>query len=558
MKILGLNAYYHDSSAAIIDNGQIICAIEEERLSRKKHDNSFPILSVNKCLEETSLKISDIDLVCYYEKPLLKFERILEGIVKHFPKSYKMFVDAIPEWLNEKIIIEKQIRKKLNYSGKIIFSNHHLSHAAAAFYTSSFEKATVITIDGVGEYQTTVIWRANKNKIIPIKEITYPNSLGLLYSTFTSFLGFEVNEGEYKLMGLAAYGKPKYLEKVLSILDVNTDGSFRLKTKYFAFEYKNKMWSKVFESKFGIPVKLGQKYSQYHKDLAASIQKAMEILVMGIVNYSYKITGNENLCLGGGVALNAVINGKIITNSPYKNLFIFGSSGDGGCAIGGAMLASKLFDKQSRKINSNLLLGSQYADEEIKNVLVQKKLSYKKIAEDPKVNFTVQKLMQGKVVALFQSKMEFGPRALGNRSIISSPFPIEQKSVVNKIKIREQFRPFAAITIAEKTKTYFNNSNGIDLTMMNTCLEVNDEFKSKIPAVTHVDGTCRVQSIKKDSGFVYKVLKEFGKRSGTSVLLNTSFNLKGQPLIESPEQAIDTYLKTKIDVLVIGSFILYK
>lgn len=558
MKILGINAYYHDSSAAIIENGNVICAIEEERLSRKKHDNNFPILSVNKCLEQTSLNISDIDIVCYYEKPLLKFERILEGIVKHFPKSYKMFIDAIPEWLNEKIIIEKQIRKKLNYSGKIIFSNHHLSHAAAAFYTSNFNKATVITIDGVGEYQTTVIWRANKNKLVSVKEIIYPNSLGLLYSTFTSFLGFEVNEGEYKLMGLAAYGKPKYLKKVFSLLDVNTDGSFRLIMEYFAFEYKNKMWSKKFEDEFGLPVKIGQKYTQYYMDLAASIQKAMEILVLGIVNYSHKITGNDNLCLGGGVALNAVINGKIITNSPYKNLFVFGSSGDGGCAIGGALLASKLFEKRNTTFQTSLLLGPEYSDMEIQNVLIKKELNYKKIAEDQKVKFTVQKLIQGKVVALFQGKMEFGPRALGNRSIISSPYPIKQKEIVNKIKIREQFRPFAAVTIDEKIKTYFNNSTGIDLTMMNTCLTVKEGFKSKIPAVTHIDGTCRVQSVKKDSGFIYKLTKEFGNRTGTAVLLNTSFNLKGQPLVESPEQAIDTYLKTKIDILVIGSFVLSK
>lgn len=558
MKILGLNAYYHDSAAAIIENGQIICAIEEERLSQKKHDNSFPVLAVNKCLEQTSLKISDIDLVCYYEKPLLKFERILEGIVKHFPKSYKMFISSVPEWLNEKIIIEKQIRKKLNYNGKIVFSNHHLSHAAASFYTSQFEKATVITIDGVGEYQTTVIWKANKNKLNLIKEITYPNSLGLLYSTFTSFLGFEVNEGEYKLMGLAAYGQPKYLDKVLSLLEVNKNGSFKLKTKYFAFEYKNKMWSKQFENIFGSPIKQGQKYSQYHKDLAASIQKTMEILVLRIVNYSYQITKNDYLCLGGGVALNAVINGKIISNSSYKKLFIFGSSGDGGCAIGGALLASKYFDNRFKRTKSSLLLGSEYSDEKIKSVLIQKNLKYKKVTDDQKIKLVAQKLMKGQIVALFQDKMEFGPRALGNRSIISSPFPLKQREVVNKIKIREQFRPFAAITIAEKIKIYFNNSSGIDLTMMNICLEVKEEIKSKIPAVTHVDGSCRVQSVKKDSGFIYKLIKDFGNKSGTAVLLNTSFNLKGQPLVESPQQAIETYLKTKIDTLVIGSFIVSK
>ncbi len=559
MKVIGINAYYHDSAAAIIIDGNLIFAIEEERLTEVKHDNSFPINAINKCLDYCKLDINDIDEICYYEKPLLKFERILESVVRNFPKSFRIYRDALPEWLGEKITIENQIRKKTGYRGKITFSSHHLSHASATYFTSGFSSACIVTIDGVGEHQTTVIWKAKNKKIIPIREINYPNSLGLLYSTFTSFLGFEVNEGEYKLMGLASFGRPIYVDMIMKIIDVSElDGSFRLKMKYFDFESKPQMWSKQFIKLFGEPVGDG-KYKQFHKNLAASIQVVIEETVIKILDYAHKITNEENICIGGGVGLNAVLNGKITSRSKFKKLYVFGPAGDSGCAIGAAMFAyiNRTGDLGNFS-RTTLLLGNKYGDEEIEHCLDRRKLKYQKLTTTEKIEFATNALIKGKVIGWFQGRMEFGPRALGNRSILSAPFPYNQKSKVNKIKIREQFRPFAGVIRIENVKEFFEGGNNLDLSMMNVCLKVRDIRIKNIPAITHVDRTCRIQTVDKKNGDIYQLLDSFGRRTGIPVLLNTSFNLKKQPIVENPNQAIEMFLKTKLDCLIIGSFVVKK
>ena len=564
MLILGISAYYHDSAACIIKDGKVIVAIEEERFTRIKHDNGFPYKAIEFCLKNAGISHSDVDFVAYYEKPLLKFERILETFIDTYPFSLRPFLKGMPEWLNYKIKVEATI-KKLGFKNQIFFIPHHFSHAASSFYPSPFEKAAILTVDGVGEWQTTGLWFGEGNNVKPLKQISFPNSLGLLYSTFTAFLGFKVNEDEYKLMGLAAYGKPKYTVSINRLIDTKDDGSFKLNLKYFGFRESFSMFNKNFEKLFGRARKPEEKITQKHKDIAASIQKVTEDVYFKMLNYLYLITKSENLCLSGGVTLNALANGKIYEKTPYKKIYILGAAGDSGAAVGSALfvhrfLTASVEERSGRtEAVNHLYFGSEYSNEQIEHVLKKYKLKYKKLHEKELINKTAELLSQGKIIGWFQGRCEFGPRALGNRSILCKSNPRSMKTKMNRIKIREQFRPFAGSILQEKVHEYFDvPEKNLWSPFMTFCFQVKNDKKDDLAAIVHADGTCRIQTVNKVNGRYYLLIKKFYELTGIPCILNTSFNLKGEPIVEKPQQAVRDFLKTKMDYLVIEDFLVFK
>jgi len=562
MYILGISAYYHDSAACIVKSGKVLVAVEEERFSRIKHDNSFPFQAVKFCLEYLSLTIQDIYCVSYYEKQLLKFERILGMFVKTYPYSIKPFLKSLPEWLDYKIKIEYTVRKKLGFKKKIFFIPHHLSHASAAFYPSPYKKAAILTVDGVGEYQTTALWQGNKTEIELLKEINFPHSLGLFYSTITAFLGFRVNNDEYKVMGLAAYGKPKFVKDLYKIIDIKQDGSFRLNLKYFAFEYSFQMWSKCLEKLLGKPRKSNDPLNQRDKDLANSLQTVTEDIYFRILNHLYQKTKVKNLCVAGGVGLNSLANGKIYQNTPFKKVFIFGPAGDSGASIGSALYTyHSLLKNQQRKKIASLYLGSKYSDSEIEVELRKRKLKYKRFKNNTElVKRTAKLLANNKIIGWFQNRMEFGPRALGARSILANPKDRKMKAWVNRIKKREQFRPFAGSTLQEHIhELFFVPEEKLYSPFMNFCFITKNKRIKDISAIVHKDNTCRIQTVnKKDNGLYYELIKQFYKETGVPCILNTSFNIKGKPIVNSPQQAIKNFLNTKIDFLIINNYLVSK
>ena len=561
MYILGISSFYHDSSTCLIKDGKILNAVEEERFSRVKHDNKFPFKAVEFCLKDAGISIADVNYVAYYEKPLLKFERILQTFVETYPFSLPPFTKSIPEWINRKIKVEHIIRKELGFKRKVFFIPHHLSHAAAAYYTSPYKKAAILTVDGAGEYQTTGLWKGEGNSISGLEKIDFPSSLGLLYSTFTSFLGFRVNNDEYKVMGLAAYGKPVYKEEIYKTIDVKEDGSFALDMKYFSFRESFQMWNRRFEKLFGEPRKLGTKLTKRDKNLAASVQEVTEEIYFKMLNHLFELTKTRNLCVSGGVGLNSLANGKIYDNTPFKKVSIFGPAGDGGTSIGAALFVYRcILKKKPRKKVSNVLLGSEYSNEQIKEAIQKNglKFTYYKKEEDL-IKKTVNLLDNNEIIGWYQGQMEFGPRALGSRSILAKPAPRNMKTEVNKIKRREQFRPFAGSVLQEKTHEYFEVPGRNHFSpFMNFVFQTKEDKKDKISAIVHKDGTCRIQTVNKENGRYYRLIKEFYKKTGTPCLLNTSFNIKGEPIVENPKQAIQDFLRTKIDYLVIGDYLVYK
>lgn len=561
MYILGISAFYHDSAACLVKDGRVLYAAEEERFSRIKHDNQFPEKAIDFCLKEGGVGASDLDYVAYYEKPLLKFERILETFVETYPFSLRPFLKGIPEWLDYKIKVEGTIKKKLGFKGKILFVPHHLSHAAAAFCPSAFKKAAILTIDGVGEYQTSGLWLGERDTIKPIKSIDFPNSLGLLYSTFTSFLGFKVNNDEYKVMGLAAYGKPTFAKRIKQIIDIKKDGSFSLDMKYFSFRESFQMWNKKFENLFGKPRVYGSRITKRDKDLAASIQKVTEAIYFRMLNHLYKITKTKNLCVGGGVSLNSLANGKIYENTPFNRVYIFGPSGDSGAAVGAALFSyHNILKKKPRKKVTSLYFGSSYEDDEIKKVLKKKGLSFRKFRSDGELTNELAKLLvSGKIIGWFQGRMEFGPRALGARSILAKSSPRSMKDKVNKIKKRESFRPFAGSVLQERVDELFKVPDKKHYSpFMNFVFQVKAEKRERISAIVHADDTCRIQTVSKGSGLYYKLIKQFYKETGVPCILNTSFNVAGEPIVENPKQAIRDFLTVEIDYLIIGNFLVIK
>lgn len=573
--ILGISCYYHDSAACLTKDGAMVAAAEEERFTREKHDNSFPINAINFCLAKAGITAKQVSHVAFYEKPLLKFERILSTFAKTFPRSFWYFYRAIPSLMNEKLRIERMIRRKLKYDGnafdgKILFVPHHLSHAASAFLVSPFDDAAIITCDGVGEWATTTIGVGRGNLIRLLKEIDFPDSLGLLYSTFTAYLGFKVNNDEYKVMGLASYGKPRYLEAFRKMIDIKDDGSFRLDMKYFSYEHRQRMFSKEMIKLLGAPRKKDERITARHQDIAATLQKITEEIMIKIADHAYRLahelTGSKNLCLAGGVALNCVANGKLLSNTKFKRLFIQPAAGDSGGAIGAAfyvnyaLLKGKRSDQHRNYVMDDAYLGTEFSDAEIKDFLETNRIGYEWLDEDRLLKTVAKMIHQNKVVGWFQGRMEFGPRALGSRSILANPCNPRMKDTLNrKVKHREEFRPFAPAVLADKADEYFEMGPSPESPFMLQTFNVRKAWQGKLPSITHVDGTARVQtvSLRQNKRF-YGLIKEFGALSGVPVIINTSFNVRGEPIVNTPKDAYECFRKTEIDCLVIGGYLVKK
>jgi len=590
--VLGISAFYHDSAAAIIVNGEIVAAAQEERFTRKKHDASYPKNAINYVLKEAGLKLNEVDYVVFYEKPFLKFERLLETYVGFSPNGFKSFSMSMPLWLSEKLFQKKMLFGALkeqdndfNDIKKINFSEHHLSHAASAFFSSPYEEAIILTLDGVGEWATTTVSLGKNNKINILKEIHFPHSLGLLYSAFTYFLGFKVNSGEYKVMGLAPYGQPRFKDIILdNLIDVKEDGSFRLNMDYFNYATGLTMTNNKFAKLFNIKRREPEnELSQIHMDIAASIQAVTEEIVIKITRFLFKEFKIPNLCMAGGVALNCVANGKILKDGLFKNIWIQPASGDAGGALGAAQAfyyqeldnKREFFKTDSMK---GSYLGPQFTDDEVKNELKNCGANYKKVNLDQIIKDTAKALSEEKAIGWFQGRMEFGPRSLGNRSIIAdSRSEKMQKNLNLKVKYRESFRPFAPAVLFEKVSEWFEiNSESPYMLLVadvkkSIQLQMSNEQKnlfgidklnvkrSSIPSVTHVDYSARIQTVHKETNPIFhKLIEEFEKITKYPVLVNTSFNVRGEPIVCSATDAFNCFMGTDLDVLVCNNFILYK
>ena len=592
-KILGISAFYHDSAACLIDNGEIIFAAQEERFSRKKHDSGFPVLTISFILNKYKIKLIDIEKIIFYEKPFLKFERILETYIGFAPNGFKQFSKSLPVWVKQKLFLKNEILKNLKEidkefidKKKIMFSEHHLSHAASAFYPSPFNKSIVLTADGVGEWATTTVAIGDENKIQIVKEIRFPHSLGLLYSAFTYYTGFKVNEGEYKLMGLAPYGEPIYVNKILdNLVDVKSDGSFRLNQTYFDYSTNLTMTNKNFDDLFGQKPRNSSKeeISQFYMDIAASIQKVTEDIILKITKNLYEVYKIPNLCLAGGVALNCVANGKILKQGLFKKIWIQPAAGDAGGSLGAAttywfneLEKKRIIEKNKDKMNCSYL-GPEYSNDEIKNILLKIGANFKSLSEEEILDFTTEQLIKGSAIGWFQGRMEFGPRALGGRSIIADPrISNMQKKLNLKVKFRENFRPFAPAVLLEDLHNWFELKGespymllvgkvkeeklvgDINETKLVKGLKKLDILRSKIPAVTHVDNSARVQTVTSDNGIYYDLIKKFKAKTGCPVIVNTSFNVRGEPPVCTPIDAYKCFIATDLDILIIGNCILDK
>jgi len=568
MYILGISCFYHDSSATLLKDGKVVAAAEEERFSRKKHDNSFPQKAVQYCLESQNISIDDIEYVAFYEKPLLKFERVLSQHLEMFPWSFKVFVSSMPSWITEKIRIQKIIIKKLGYKKDIFFVGHHLSHAASTFLPSPFEKAAILTVDGVGEWSTTAIGKGEGNKIELIKEIKFPHSLGLLYSTVTAYLGFSVNNSEYKVMGLSAYGNMDrqsndYYQKLLKTIDIKDDGSYRLNMSYFKYHYADRMPAEKFCNLLKGPItKKNSEMNERHKDIAAAVQLITEDVMTKMLKYLHAETGMDNVVIAGGVALNSVYNGKILARTPFKDIWIQPNSSDGGTSMGAALFAyNSILKKERNYVLENAYLGPGFSNENIEAFLKERKIVFTEFASDSElIEKTAELIYENNVIGWFQGRMEWGPRALGARSILSNPANVDMQEILNlKVKHREKFRPFAPVVCLDDALKYFECDIPVpkpaDYMLM--VYPIKNEFRKLIPAVTHVDGSGRLQTIRREQNeLYYDLIKKFGEYSGIPILINTSFNVRGEPIVCTPEDAYRCMMGTGIDYLVAGKFMI--
>ncbi len=586
MNILGISAFYHDSAASLVQDGKIIAAAQEERFTRKKHDPSFPKNAIDYCMKEASLNIGDIDIVSFYEKPFIKFERILETFISYAPFGGASFIRAIPLWINQRIWMKDFIRKELGFTGKIIFPEHHESHASSAFFPSPFQEAAFLTIDGVGEWTTASYGIGKGNKIRIMAELRFPHSLGLLYSAFTYYTGFKVNSAEYKVMGLAPYGEPAYKDLILNeLIDLKEDGSFALNMRYFNYCAGLTMTNKKFNRLFGGPPrKPDSPLTKRHMDIARSIQEVTEEVVLRMARQVHKDTAQKYLCLGGGVSLNCVSNGVVLRNGPFDDIWVQPASGDAGGSLGAALLAwyqylgnDRVADKRKDFMNGSYL-GPQFSMDYIEDFLKKKGIAYTTLSDENIIEKAADLINSQKVIGWFQGRMEFGPRALGNRSIIGDARSPEMQEIMNlKIKFRESFRPFAPAVLRERTSDYFEIDrespymllvapvkekirrklsdqeralNGID------ALQV---VRSTIPAVTHVDYSARIQTIDKDTNHLfYSVIKKFEEKYDCPVIINTSFNIRGEPIVCRPEDAYTCFMRTNMDYLIMGNFLIEK
>jgi carbamoyltransferase len=591
MDILGISCYYHDAAAVLLRDGQLIAAAEEERFTRVKHDYSFPHNAIRFCLEQAGTSGADLDYVVFFEKPFRKFDRILMTVLQTYPKSWKVFRESMITWMLDKLWVGSVIESELGVpKEKVLFCEHHLSHAASAFLCSPFDEAAILTVDGVGEWVTGTWGTGRGSEIRLAKQMEFPHSLGLLYSAFTAFLGFEVNEGEYKVMGMAPYGQPRYVDKVWKLVQQNSDGSFSLDMDYFCFHHStDRTFSRRFVDLFGeprsprlqffteasgFPTYFGEppanfrelcRLNQHYADIAASIQCVTEELLVNMARRLHERTGLKRLCIAGGVGLNSVANSRILRETPFEELFVQPAAGDGGGALGAALWAyNSLLGKPRSFRMDHAYWGQSYSANEIRSFLEQGSIPHRRIEnDDALMDQVVERLMQGKVVGWFQGGFEWGPRALGNRSILADARNPAMKDIVNtKIKFREPYRPFAPSVLAERAETYFDLPGAMHhypARYMLYVVPVKESQQDTLPAITHVDGTGRLQTVFREySPRYYQLIERFGQATGVPVLLNTSFNLKGEPVVNTPANAFNTFSKSEMDCLVLENFLVEK
>ena len=593
MYILGISAFYHDSAVSLIKDGRILSAVQEERFTRKKHDSCFPLNGIEYCLNEAGIKLTDIDSVVFYDKPLIKFERLLETYLAYAPKGFRSFLAAMPVWLKEKLFLKSTLKKEFSKIAgcrdsdlpKLLFAGHHQSHAASAFYPSPYESANVLCLDGVGEWATTTCWRGDGNNLKLLWELDFPHSLGLLYSAFTYYAGFRVNSGEYKLMGLAPYGEPVYVDLILEkLVDLKEDGTFRLDMSYFNYATGLTMTNNKFARLFGGSARKPEtKISQKEMDLARSIQEVTEEIVLRLVRTIHKELGGDALCLAGGVALNCVSNGRLLREGPFKKIWIQPAAGDAGGALGAALVAWYDHYNNIRKANPHddmqgSFLGPKSSSSRITSYLDSVNAKYKIMSDDRLMPHIASILASENIVGWFQGRMEFGPRSLGSRSIIGDPRSIKMQSVMNlKIKFRESFRPFAPAVLAERVGDYFEHNTPSPYMLMVAPIVKSRRIKmteeqfnlfgieklninrSDLPSITHVDYSARIQTVHSDTNArFYALISEFEKQTGCAVLVNTSFNVRGEPIVCTPEDAYRCFMRTEMDYLVLENVVLDK
>jgi carbamoyltransferase len=591
MYILGISCYYHDAAAVLLNDGALVAAAEEERFTRKKHDFDFPKQAIQFCLETAGITGNDLDYVVFFEKPFRKLDRILMMTLQTYPQSYKVFRESMITWMVDKLWVSSKIETEIGVDrNKILFSEHHLSHAASAYFCSPFEESAILTVDGVGEWVTSTYGVGKGNDIRIQKEIHFPHSLGLLYSAFTAFLGFEVNEGEYKVMGMAPYGEPKYVDKVWKTINQNSDGSFSLNMEYFSFHHSTeRTYNDKFAALFGTPrpekmlfftEETGfpkyfgtppgnmaelSKMNKHYADIAASIQKVTEDVLVNMAKHLHKTTGMKNLCMAGGVALNCVANTRILHESGFEQLYVQPAAGDGGGALGAALWAyNTLLGKPRNFQMEHAFWGRANSDAEISDFLRQNNIKHTRFDdEDKMLDVVVNHLTNASVIGWAQGRFEWGPRALGSRSILADPRNPNMKDIVNtKIKFREPYRPFAPSVLAESAEKYFDLPNAMKHSparYMQYVVPVKTDAQAILPAITHVDGTGRMQTVfKEQSPRYYKMIEKFGQATGVPVVMNTSFNLKGEPIVNTPQNAYNTFSKSEMDALVLENFIIEK
>jgi carbamoyltransferase len=590
MYILGISAYYHDSAACLVRDGEIVAAAQEERFTRRKHDHRFPSSAVEFCLRHAGITPAGLDYVAFYDKPLLKFERLLETYIDYAPRGLRSFLMAMPLWLKEKLWIREQVSKEAGFKGQVLFTEHHESHAASAFFPSPFERAAVLTMDGVGEWATSSYGYGRGNELHLLAELHFPHSLGLLYSAFTYYTGFKVNSGEYKLMGLAPYGEPRYVRLILDeLVDLREDGSLRLNMKYFDFAAGLTMTNAKFDALFGGPPRASEgRLTQREMDLARSVQEVTEEAMLRMARYAHKVTGEKNLCLAGGVALNCVGNGRILREGPFERIWIQPAAGDAGGSLGAALSVWYQYLSNERSVGTvrgihadgmrGSYLGPEFTNDEIEEFLLTKGAGYRRVERAELAGTVARLLAEEKVVGWFQGRMEFGPRALGARSILGDPRSPRMQSQMNlKIKYRESFRPFAPSVLRERVADFFELD--CDSPYMLLVAPVRAELRrettaeeerlfgieklnvprSVIPAVTHVDYSARVQTVRReDHPLYYELLEAFGGLTGCPVLVNTSFNVRGEPIVCTPAEAYACFMRTEMDCLVLGDYLLLK
>ncbi|GAB5416857.1 MAG: carbamoyltransferase [Crocinitomicaceae bacterium] len=554
--VLGISAYFHDSAAALVKDGEVIAAIQEERLSRKKQDSGLPVKAAQFCLEAAGISIQDVSTIAYYEKPFQKFERLLETQIAFYPQAYLPFRKTVKSWLREKLWVPHNIRKELGFKGDFFYAEHHESHAAAACYASPFEEAAYLTLDGVGEWACASMGSFENNELTQIALQSYPHSVGMLYSAFTQYCGFRVNSGEYKLMGLAPYGTPQYVDLIKdNFVTINTDGSIALNLKYFQFHRGMRMINARFESVMGKPaLKPEKNISTFYMDVAASIQLVLEEIVLKTAQHVRTVTGKKYLCYGGGVALNCKANQRLLESGIFEDIFIYSASGDAGGAVGTALLCANQ-EAERKIIPISSYLGKTFSETEIEATLEEHKVHFSTLAEENIYDATATLLKEGKVIAWYQGKDEMGPRALGNRSILARPNDAEMRDRINEmIKFREQFRPFAPVVLEEFADHYFDNVRNA-----NEMLFTFNSNNASIPACVHRDGSARVQTVNaRQNERLYQLLVAFHEKSGIQVLINTSFNRRGEPMVHSPKDALRTFFGSGLDVLVMGNVMVQK